>query len=150
MNKTQFLILIIIGLLISNGILLFMHINRPGMNGGPRNLIIEKLHFDKEQVQKYDVIIENHRYLVRENEDLMNQSRTELYQELVKPQDSAKINALIFKISSLQDKSEKIHYNHFLDIKKICNTSQQNDFVDLTKELSQLFSKNRANHPPRN
>ncbi|SEF68542.1 hypothetical protein SAMN05421847_0631 [Halpernia humi] len=140
MNKTKFLIAIIIGLLISHAVLFFLHFNGPNSEGNPRHLIIRKLHFDKDQVQKYDSIIKIHRNLVRENEMLINQYRNNLYKELDKKQDSAKINLIIKKIGLQQENAEKINYKHFLEIKSICKPSQEKDFSELTQDLAKLFS----------
>ena len=140
MNKSKFLILIIIGLLISNGILLFMFINGPKMHKGPKEVIIDKLHFDKEQIKIYEGYIQKHRHSINDNEDRMNELRSKLYENLSSQQDTHKIDSLLSKIASQQYIAEKINYNHFLAIKRLCKPSQQNDFNELTKEITNLFS----------
>lgn len=140
MNKSKFLILIIIGLLISNGILLFMFINGPKMHKGPKSVIIDKLHFDKEQIKIYEVHIQKHRHSINENEAIMNELRSKLYENLRYQQDNHKVDSLLMKIASQQYNAEKINYNHFLAIKRLCKPSQQNDFKKLTKEITNLFS----------
>ncbi len=141
MNKYRLLLLIIVGLLITNGALLFKFIKGSNKHLGPKDIIIEKLHFDSEQIRDYETIIEKHRKDVRENEEIMNDLRSELYQQLTKKQDSSIVNSLISKIAYQQTEAEKINYNHFLEIKKLCKPSQQKDFDELTEEITQLFSK---------
>jgi protein CpxP len=140
MNKSKFQTLLIVGLLISNGILFFMLTKEHKRKDGPKSIIIDKLHFDKEQVEKYEVYIQQHRKTINANEAKMNQFRSNLFEQLNYQQDAAKIDSLISIISRQQYLAEKINYNHFLEIKRLCKPSQQKDFNELTKEIVNLFS----------
>lgn len=139
MNKSKFLKLIILGLLITNGIVVFMHFNG-AKKDGPKNIIIEKLHFDKEQIINYESYIQQHRKAINDNEIKMNKLRSELYQQLKYQQDTAKVDSIISIIAKQQMIAEHINYNHFLEIKKLCKPSQKEDFDNLTKEIANLFS----------
>ena len=141
MNKSKFLILVVIVLLISNGILFFILIKEHNKNEGPKEIIIEKLHFDKEQVKNYETYIQQHRKAVNANEAVMNKLRAKLFQELRNnQQDTVKIDSLISVIGKQQMIAENINYNHFLEIKKMCKPSHQKDFEELTNEIVKLFS----------
>lgn len=141
MNKSNFFIVLIIGLLISNGILLFMFINGPKRHKEPKYVIIDKLHFDKEQIEKYETYIQKHRKAVRDNEATMNMLRTDLYQQLNYKHVDKNIDSLVSKIATQQYTAEKINYTHFLEIKNLCKPSQQKDFTELTNEIANLFSR---------
>lgn len=143
MNKYKFLILVIIGLLLSNGVLFFMLIKSHQRKGGPKNIIIDKLHFDKEQIKNYEVYIQQHRKATNDNEETMNKLRSNLFKQLKYKQDTAKVDSLILIIAKQQYIAEKINYNHFLEIKRLCKPSQQKDFDELTNEISNLFSPKR-------
>jgi protein CpxP len=140
MNKSRFLILIIISLLISNGILLFMFLNGPKMHNSPKSVIIDKLHFDKEQIKKYEVFIQKHRKAISYNEATMNKLRNNLFEQLNYQQDTAKVDSLISVIARQQYLAEKINYKHFLEIKYLCKPTQQMYFNELTNEITNLFS----------
>jgi len=140
MNKFKFLKLIIIGLLLSNGILLFMLIKEHTRRDGPKTIIIEKLHFDKEQIKNYETYIEKHRKAIDNNEAILNKLRSTLFEQLKYQQDTTKIDSLISKIAMQQNLAEKINYNHFLEIKRLCKPSQQKYFDELTTEIANLFS----------
>lgn len=140
MNKSKFLKFIILGLLISNGILAFMLIKGRNKKDGPKNIIIEKLHLDKEQIKNYELYIAQHRKAINENEKSMNKLRSELYLQLKHSQDTAKVDSLILIISNQQTIAELINYNHFLEIKKLCKPSQKEAFDELTTEIANLFS----------
>ncbi len=143
MNKYKFLILVIIGLLLSNGVLFFMLIKSHQRKGGPKNIIIDKLHFDKEQIKDYEVYIQQHRKATNDNEETMNKLRSNLFKQLKYEQDTAKVDSLILIIAKQQYIAEKINYNHFLEIKRLCKPSQQKDFDELTNEIANLFSPKR-------
>jgi len=140
MSKAKFFKLIILGLLISNAIVVFMLINGRDKKNGPKNIIIEKLHFDKEQIKNYESYIQQHRKAINENEITMNKLRSELYQQLKHQQDTSKVDSIISIIANQQIIAENINYNHFLEIKKLCKPSQKEDFDELTTEIAKLFS----------
>lgn len=140
MSKSKFSILIIIVLLLFNSILFFMLFKDHQRKGGPKNIIIEKLHFDKDQIKNYEVYIQKHRKAINDNEAMMNKLRNNLYNELNYVDNSSKIDSIITKIGKQQIIAEKINYNHFLEIKKICKPNQKKDFEELSKEISNLFS----------
>jgi len=140
MSKSKFFKLIILGLLISNGIVIFMLINGRDKMNGPKNIIIEKMHFDKEQIKNYELYIQQHRKAINENEKILNKLRSELYQQLKYQQDTSKVDSIISIIANQQIIAENINYNHFLEIKKLCKPSQKEDFDELTNEIAKLFS----------
>ena len=140
MSKSKFFKLIILGLLISNAIVVFMLINGRDKKNEPKNIIIEKLHFDKEQIKNYESYIQQHRKAINENEMTMNKLRSELYEQLKHQQDTSKVDSIFSIIANQQIIAENINYNHFLEIKKLCKPSQKEDFDELTTEIAKLFS----------
>ena len=116
--------------------------NGPEKRPKPREIIIEKLHFDAAQIQQYDQLILWHRSHITEMEDQIGASKNELYLQLNKDSvDEKTKDSLINVLASCQKQIESIHFKHFQDIKKLCKKDQLNDFSDLTEELSKLFSK---------
>lgn len=140
MNKYKFLTIIVIVLLITNGILFFILVKNHKRKGGPKNIIIEKLHFDKEQIKQYEAYIQQHRKAINNNETAINTLRSNLYEELKYSNNKSKIDSLILIIGKQQTIAEHINYKHFLEIKKLCKPNQKNDFDELTKEIAKLFS----------
>lgn len=139
MNKIKFLILIIIGLVISNALVLFM-LNRDHLRkDGPKKFIIHKLHFDAEQIKKYESYIKIHRKSIEENEKLMAEKRDKLYRQLQFDTNSSQVDSLIMEVSKQQYVIEKLNYDHFLKIKRLCKPAQENDFKELSNEIGKLF-----------
>ena len=119
MNKSKFFITLIIGLLVFNGVLFFMFIKGHRRNEGPKMFIIEKLHFDKEQIKNYESSIQKHREAIHHNEAIANKLRGNLYEQLKYQQDTSIVDSLIAVIAKQQYVAEKINYNHFLEIKNM-------------------------------
>lgn len=154
MEKTKLLTFTIIALLLLNFCTLgFLFLssaeNHPPRHGHgpegrpkPREIIIEKLHFDKEQVVQYDQLIEWHQTTIRETEDKIRKSKNELYLLLnTEPIDEKGKITLIDSLAAYQKQIESTHFKHFGDIKNLCKPNQLKDFEALTEELSGLFSK---------
>jgi periplasmic protein CpxP/Spy len=141
MNKNRFYQIIIATLLILNIVLLFLHFNRPERPVRPRNIIIERLHFDKNQIEQYEALIDKHHELIITNEVEINKVKDELYQQLIQPYDSLKVDSLSKNIADLQKKAEMINFKHFQDIKQICKAEQLPYFEKLVGELTKIFGK---------
>lgn len=143
MNKVKLLSAISIGLLLCNLALLFFlfrkphHMPRPE---GPRNAIIEKLHFDDDQVKQYDALIQTHQQSTRAIQDSIGILKNQLYQGLNTAISERTNDSIINAIAVIQVQMENIHFEHFNGIQKICRPEQQVAFSELTNELAALFS----------
>ncbi|WP_396179835.1 hypothetical protein [Flavobacterium sp.] len=107
----------------------------------PKEIVIEKLHFDKSQIAEYDKVILLHQQKIRSLDDSIRISKNKLYQLLNENSnvDSGKDN-LILTLANYQKQIELTHFNHFMEIKAICRKDQLADFENLTEELSKIFS----------
>ncbi len=140
MTKNRFYIFIIIGLLISNLLLLvFILTARSPHHKGPRNLIIERLHFDENQVQQYDGLIRQHRMQMMEKQHELMDAKTQYY-SLLKNKDQKNGDALVQQIGKISMETEKINFKHFQNIRKICRPDQVQAFDHLIDEFESLFA----------
>ncbi|UPT70504.1 MAG: hypothetical protein M0D53_15715 [Flavobacterium sp. JAD_PAG50586_2] len=148
MEKTKLLTIAVIGLLLINlGTLGFLLLNgkehRPP-NGGrpePKEIIIEKLNFDKKQQDDYAKLIQWHRGEITRLDDNIRQAKNELYSQLSQTETNAKTkDSLISVINFNQKQIEHTHFKHFEDIKKLCRKDQMENFNALTEELSRIFA----------
>lgn len=147
MTKNRFYIFIIIGLLISNLLLVaFVLMRKPPQHSGPRNMIIERLHFDEKQIKQYDELIRQHRMQIGEKEHEIMDLKTQYY-SLLKNNDQKKEDSLIREIGNASMETEKINFKHFQDVKRICHPDQIKNFNDLINDLERLF--NRPDNAPR-
>lgn len=146
MNKTRLLSIAVVILFLMNvGIISFLLLNKPprpdGRNDGegPKRIIIERLGFDKEQVDRYDALIEQHQQTMRSADEEIMQLKRELFSLLSSP-DPVREDSLIERIGSVQRRIEHAHIAHFSGIRSICRPDQMNDFKALSHELVELFS----------
>ena len=150
MDKIKLLTVTVIALLLLNlgtlGFLLLQRqdrpMGRPGMHREPKEIIIERLHFDASQQRQYEELIHAHRKAITEIEDQARETKNRLYLYLLKSQpDTAAEDSLIGVLANYQKQIETTHFKHFQDIKKICHPDQLEAYNDLTTELSRIFSK---------
>lgn len=141
MNKSKFLLLIIVVLLIINAVLVFQFFNKNKKD--PKTFIIEKLHFDKAQQKKYEGYVQKHRKDVKENEAILNKQKSALYATLQKEMDTALVDSFLTAIVAQQYVAEQINYQHFLEIKSLCKPEQQADYNELTQDILHLFSRRK-------
>jgi protein CpxP len=146
MNKTRLLTVAVVVLFLMNiGIISFLLLNKPPRpdgerNGeGPKRLVIERLRFDKDQVDRYDGLIEQHQKTMRAADDEIMQLKRELF-SLLPSSDQSRKDSLIADINSVQRRIEYAHFDHFSGIRMICRPDQMNDFNALSRDLADLFS----------
>lgn len=124
------------------------HGHGPDERSKPRAIIIEKLHFDADQIKEYDQLIQWHRSHISEMEDKIRETKNELYLQLNENQINENTKDSLITVLVLYQKDiESFHFKHFQDIKKMCKKEQLEDFTALTNELSRFFAKPP---PPRN
>jgi len=143
MNRSKLIGYIAAGLLISNIALvafIFFAPHRRPAHEGPRDIIIERLHFDPKQVEEYDRLITAHRKSIREKEGEMLLLKNRLYGSLTSG-DTIANDSLESGIGSIQIQIEKIHYAHFNDIGKLCNADQKAEFEKLITDIAELFGR---------
>jgi protein CpxP len=152
MSKTRFLGFTVVVLILLNlatlGFLVFSgpkrHHPEQGGRLQPQEIIIEKLHLDANQQKKYQELIHLHRNEINELDKKMQNSKQELYLLLTKPDIDTKVKDSLFTVlGNYQKQIETTHFNHFQDIKKICNQEQQKDFDELTFELARIFQNSK-------
>lgn len=149
MNKTKVLVFAVIALVALNfGILGFLFLSKnndePRGRKMPREIVIEKLHFDKNQIVEYDKTIKLHQEDIRNLDDSIRSTKNELYQLMNSDTiDSVQKDSLFLKLANYQKQIETTHFNHFIEIKKLCKKEQLSDYKNLTEELSKLFSHPR-------
>ena len=144
--NNRFLVAMIAGLLISNILLVGFLINKSNnhpVRKEPKTLIINRLKLNDHQIDLYENLIKNHRNAINPTRNKIQKNKKLLYKGL---NNNEKINDSIFSIiKNLNNKIELINYNHFMDIRNICDDNQLKLFNDLSKDLNRIFSKK----PPR-
>jgi periplasmic protein CpxP/Spy len=157
MSKLKLLTIAVIGLLAINiGVVSFLLLRKPPLppagrpsvrkENGPKKLIIERLHFDKDQVAAYEILIARHQVSVKGLKDSIIDTKNSLYQCLKKETFDDK-DSLINVLGVLQKRIESVHFEHFTQIKKLCKPEQIEDFNKLTKDLGMYFTTEKKVRP---
>jgi Spy/CpxP family protein refolding chaperone len=145
MNRKIFYPLLI-GLLIISNLATLYFVMQKGKHKhfgqGPKKVIIEKLDFDENQIVAYEKLIDQHRIEIRAKDQKIIQIKKELYRLLNKSNSIQETDSLTKEIGREQQEIERIHFNHFKDIKSICKPEQISYFELLVDELDMLFNKN--------
>ncbi|MDN3677075.1 hypothetical protein QWY90_07095 [Flavobacterium paronense] len=149
MEKTKLLTIAVIGLLVINlATLSFLFLNGPKGNRPPhegrpmpKEIIVEKLHFDEQQQKEYDKLIKWHHGEITRLDSDIRQTKNELYDQLNQTEVNVKTkDSLITLLNSYQKQVEETHFKHFVDIKKLCHKDQMEDFNELTEDLGRIFA----------
>ena len=146
MNKSKFLTVSVIALLVCNLFLIgFILWHKPGKHerNNPRNFIIEKLDLTENQIEEYEILIASHQPLFKEKRMLLHEKKNQLYMLLQGTTEESAPEVLSNEIGTLQRQIEILQYNHFKDLKALCEPSQLNKFGDLMTEISRVFSAPR-------
>ncbi|MFT4969093.1 MAG: protein CpxP [Chitinophagales bacterium] len=107
---------------------------------GPKAQIIERLEFDQEQIDAYEVLIKEHQLEVQKLNEYINGLKSELY-EYLSQEDQEMSDSILQLIGEKKMQKEQLHFTHFLDLKNLCNENQMDLFTLLEKDLVKLFSK---------
>ena len=150
MNKNKFQLLIIIALVISNLLMLafigFSKKHKKPIYEGPKNIIIERLGFNDEQIKEFEQTIIKHQAKIAEKDQELIILKNDLFSTLQQDYNPNLIDSLTNNLAQKQKEIENIHYHHFMDIKKLCKDDQIAKFNFLANELAKLFA---PPHPKR-
>lgn len=143
MEKNKLLTIMVIGLMLTNLMLLIVMFGKEPHHPPrkmPREVIIEELGFNENQISKYDVLITSHRSQINKADIHLRNLKNELYQLLNSDKDiTLERDSLIAAINNIQKEIEYIHFEHFKDIKYLCSDEQKIKFEELSKNLARLF-----------
>ncbi len=139
MNKTKFLTIASIILLVANLLLaaaLFMKKPPPPR---PRDIIIKELQFSPEQVTAFEKLIDQHKELFEEKKKQLMEKKRALHRLLTPSKSIKDEQMLASEIGALQKDIELIQFRHFEDIKALCKTEQLPDFNRLMNDIGHIF-----------
>ena len=135
MKKNTLLYIIIILLLGFNGYFVATQFKKPpprNKRGGPDVFITKELNFDENQMAQFDLLFEPHdnkmRALSRQKRELKDQLFKMMFQEDV-PQ--TRIDAILEEIGQNEQERDRQVFQHFREVRKICNESQRKKFEKL-------------------
>lgn len=124
------------------GYIIYGKKNKP-LHEGPRDIVIEKLQFDGQQIAQYDTLIVKHRKEIKAKNQQILELRKSLYGGLNSLPDANIKDSLMQEIGNTRVAIERVHYAHFEDMKSLCNENQRPLFEQLTAELAKYFNNGK-------
>lgn len=152
MTKQRLLAIAVVLLLVLNGITVAMLLkghhrpDGPPPEDRPKRMVIERLGLDEGQVERYEALIAQHRAAIGEKDGAIRAARTALFMDL-REGNAAYRDSLITVITDLQASVERIHYDHFADVRALCRPDQRPKFDALIGELAGFFGAHRPRGP---
>lgn len=118
------------------------HFNSVQPGDRPRKVVIERLNFNDAQIKAYDLLIADHSEEIRAGNDHILASKTALYTQLKSELNNQQvIDSLTNAIAANHKEIEQIHYQHFRQIKSLCEKQQLPLFDALVLDLAQIFNR---------
>lgn len=146
MNKIKVLTIAVIALFVINMVtlsFLFFNDKKNDSKKEPKEIIIHKLGFNKNQIAEYEILIKKHKANISRLDNQIKDSKNKLYQQLNLSENKVVTDSILNSLYLYKSEIELVHYNHFLEIKKLCKPEQLDNYNELTQELSKIFVPNR-------
>lgn len=104
----------------------------------PGDFIINELGFDENQRKKFDILRDEHRNRMNENRDSVRKCRDQLY-VLLPDGETKQVEKLTQEIGKLEREKELITFQHFQEIRALCNNKQKEKFDGIIRQVLQLM-----------
>ena len=144
----------LVGILAILNIVLMLNMWRKPMHppmqlaGGPKDRIISELKFTPDQVDLFEDLVDKHRSAMKDLKDKGRETRNQYFDLLKQEQpDEKTIEELSLLIATNQKEIEKITFNHFKDVRKLCSTQQKSKFDEIIGDVLKGMSKQGAPPP---
>lgn len=160
--KSKFLPVLLVVLMLLNGALIFMLINKSPQKNNPapsKNFLSEQLQFSKNQKIEFNVLDENHRRNMMDFEHEIIKEKDVLFNFL--NNETIDIDSISSIVGDLEAKKELEIFSFFKSVRKICTKDQQEKFDDIIKRALRKGNqgppnngdmppppRDRDNHPP--
>lgn len=119
-------------LLIANGILLFMLINRSHNSASKDNFLTKELQFNEEQIERFLFLDEEHRNYMKQIEHRIRKHKEVLFGSF--SDTTFAYDEVIQEIGELERKKEEELYTFFKEVRKLCTKDQAQKFDLIIKE----------------
>jgi|SRR6185369_1919734 len=155
-EKSKLLWIAVISLLLINFFTLafiwFHH--GPGRHEPPRGdvsgFIIHELKLNDKQVKKFEELKEAHHEQVENIQHELRKMHKDFF-DLMKSDavDSSKVKTVADAIASRQKEIELVTFNHFADVRKLCDAGQKEKFDDIIDEAMRMMAPKPPGRPGR-
>ncbi|SDR80747.1 hypothetical protein SAMN05216503_0991 [Polaribacter sp. KT25b] len=147
--KTKLLPILLILLIVLNGVLIFMLINKPHQNLGAqqeRNFLIEELQFSDNQKDQFINLDNAHKENMMSFENEIRRNKDILFNSF--SNETINFDSLSTVIGSIQAKKEIEVFRFFKSVRKICNKEQQEKFDKIINKAIRGSNQGQSQGPP--
>lgn len=140
LTKIAILFLILLNLVLAT----FLYMGKPkrGNKKIPKEIIEHQLGFDESQKQQFQELIEVHRKMMKKTHREIRMNKKKLYENLAQEKPTMN-DSISNEIAKSFKKIEALHFNHFMDIKNLCNEEQKEKFNQMIGEFESIFAPRR-------
>jgi len=119
---------------LANASLLFMIINKPGKNEGPKKqfFLLQELNFNEEQKERFLFLDQVHHNQMMQIDEELKQVRKTLFDSFDK--DNFSPDSLAHKMGELETEKHKELFTFFKEVRKICTPSQASKFDEIIQK----------------
>lgn len=123
-------------LLLNVAIVVHFRLHRPPHHkrDALKNQVTNVLRLDESQVKAYEQLIDQHRQNIRQKEADMLAQKRQLY-TLLTGDNLAQKDTLLQRIGQIQQEIERVHFDHFEAVKKLCRPDQMAYFQSIPAEI---------------
>jgi len=124
--------------------------HRPPHGEGAADFLLEQLKFTEQQKAEFEKLKEAHHHSVDSLREISKEAHHLFFDNLKneKP-DTAKINELARAIANNQTQIELVTFNHFKEVRKLCNDKQKATFDEIIQEVLRRMARPGGPPPPK-
>ncbi|WP_149025845.1 hypothetical protein [Polaribacter sp. BM10] len=159
--KSKLLPILLLLLVVLNGVLIFMLINKPHIKENERrgrDFLIEELNFTKDQEKEFLVLDTSHREKMRSLEEQVKNNKNKLFNSFGILEQEVELIAK--EIGSLEGKKELEVFSFFNKVRDLCSQEQKDKLEKIVRKAihgnnkmppprdGRMPPQNRGNRPP--
>ncbi|MEL6974721.1 MAG: Spy/CpxP family protein refolding chaperone [Bacteroidota bacterium] len=147
MRKNTIILIALVFLVIMNGILLYLVVQKPERpRRHPRTFLAKELALNPQQLEQYEILEQDHHRTMRKLDDRFKRIKGDLFRNLGERSDEKVVDSLTQLIGQLSQERELELFHHFSAIERICTPEQKEKLNRLV--TGALHPKGPPHGPP--
>ena len=155
-GKNKTLLLVTVALLISNGVLLYLYLNKKSSRHGPHDrrammteMLKKEVGFNQQQLARFEQLREAHMAATRPLFDSMRSAREALFNQMgSRPATDSALHPYLQHIARLQQQLDLQVFGNMAEIRRLCTAPQLPKFDSLAKKMMLRMSGGRRMGAP--
>ena len=123
---------------------------RPPNGEKAADFLLEQLKFTEQQKAAFEKLKEAHHHSMDSLREISKEVHQLFFDNLKnEKQDTAKVNELARAIANNQTQCELVTFNHFKEVRKLCNDKQKATFDEIIQEVLRRMARPGGPPPPK-